>query len=327
MAESKGDGKKPSGSAGAAAGGDAQRSVLAQVRTWVPAFTGFMALIGAVAAFAQPYVRSGVALVGVCCAAVAGLLLLMLGIAVILKYWRRPVAVKARAWVVALAGLLLLTAGAGLGVALAGGPSSSGGGTALPTTTPSAAVSLAAASCQADAALTQARSELGSNQTATRLSAISTVEQIMDATPSQQCAAISALSSFIRTASPATNDDQPVTPDIQAALTVLVNRNPAHDGGATIDLENANMTGANLAHADFAHADFSGSTGADFTDANLTDANLSDADLDYAYLGGATLTGTDLAGASLQGASFYSTELCTASNTPTEPNEGYTCQP
>ena len=325
MAESKGDGEGRSGGAEAGAGGDARRSVVAQVRTWVPALTGFMALIGAFAAFAQPYVRSGVALVGVCFAGVAALMLLLLGIAVIVRYAGAPVAVKVRAWVVALAGLLVLTVGVGLGVALAGGPARSGG-VALPTTSPDTDGSLAAASCQAGAALTKARSELGSSQPAVRVSAISAVERIMDSTPGQQCAAIDALSSFVRTASPATDDDQAVTEDVQAALTVLANRNPAHDGGAIIDLDNANLTDANLAHADLARADFSGTNGADLTDANLSAANLSDADLDFAYLGGASLSGAELAGASLHGASFYSTELCTASNTPTDPNEGYTCQ-
>ena len=321
MTVSKGDGKEPSGAGGAAPG-----SVFAQVRTWVPAVTGFMALVGTIATFAQPYVRTGVPLVGVCFAAVAAILLLLLGIAVVVRYAGRPIALKARAWVVALAGLLILTVGVGLGVALTGNPARSGGGSALPPVSPSSTGSLAAASCQADPALAATRSGLDSKQPAARLTAVSAVAHIMNSTPSQQCAAIDALSSFIRIASPATDNDQPVTGDVQAALTVLATRNPAHDGGAVIDLENANLTNANLAGADLVRADLSGTNGVDLTDANLSGANLSDADLDYAYLGGASLSGTDLAGASLHGASFYATRLCTGSNVPTDPGEGYTCQ-
>jgi pentapeptide repeat protein len=181
----------------------------------------------------------------------------------------------------------------------------------------------------ASLSLSQADRELSSNQIRTRLAAIAELQGIMRTQPGRQPAVIRMICKFITNRSPESgsgNDDDPVTADIQAALAALAHRNPAHDGGAIIGLNNVNLTEADLAGADLAGAALSGSDGADLTDANLRGANLRGADLANAYLGGADLIGTNLSGANLTSASFNQTQLCSPINTPTYPARGYDCQ-
>lgn len=177
--------------------------------------------------------------------------------------------------------------------------------------------------------LALAEQELNSSQLDSRLAGIAELKLVTRTQPTRQPVVIGIICSFIVKHSPASTspsgNDPPVTQDIQAALNVLAHRNPAHDGGEVIDLDNANLTDADLAGADLADASLSGSNGADLTSANLTDADLSGADLANAYLGGADLTGTDLSDADLTAASFYQTPLCSVDNKVIYPARNYNC--
>jgi uncharacterized protein YjbI with pentapeptide repeats len=88
---------------------------------------------------------------------------------------------------------------------------------------------------------------------------------------------------------------QPST-DIQAALTVIGSRNPAHDGSAVIDLKDTNLTGADLRFARLG--------GAELNDADLAGADLTQASLPNADLAQSNLTGADVQGARMVGATM-----------------------
>jgi len=170
--------------------------------------------------------------------------------------------------------------------------------------------------------LAAASADLNSSSLENRLSAIHELWQTMQTTLGDQPAVIQTLSAFIREHSPAKGrSDVAVTPDIQAALTVLSNRNSSRDNGMIIDLDNANLSDANLTGANLASANF---IDADIGNADLTNANLRNANLTYAYLGEATLTGTQLANANLMGTSFPGTVLCKGT-VPTRPAQKYSC--
>jgi hypothetical protein len=80
--------------------------------------------------------------------------------------------------------------------------------------------------------------------------------------------------------------------DIQAALSVVGARDPAHDGSTTVDLNHTNLVGADLSSAHLGDADLAG--------ADLYSANLA-----LAFLSRTDLTGADLWGVSLDGADLY----------------------
>jgi uncharacterized protein YjbI with pentapeptide repeats len=143
----------------------------------------------------------------------------------------------------------------------------------------------------------------------------------MKASPSTQPAAMKALASFIRSKSPAENNDQPVTTIVQAALNVLRNRNSANDAGNLITLDNTNLTNASLSGINLSGSSL---VNTDFSNADLRGANLRDANLNYAFVGDANLDGADLIGANLVSASFYHTLMCRGS-VPTQPQRGYNC--
>jgi Pentapeptide repeats (8 copies) len=164
--------------------------------------------------------------------------------------------------------------------------------------------------------------ELKSPSQSSELSGITALQKLMKSSYSEQPAAIKDLVNFIRGKSPAGNNDQPVTTTVQAALNVLRNRNPVHDGGAMIVFDNTNLTDANLSGIDLSGASL---VNTDFTTANLSRVNLRYSNLSDAYLGGANLAGADLAGATLTDASFYQTPMCNGSK-PVHPAEGYNCQ-
>jgi Pentapeptide repeats (8 copies) len=169
--------------------------------------------------------------------------------------------------------------------------------------------------------LQAAQTDLNSRSQATQSSGISTLQRVMNSSPGNQPAAIEMLTKFIRTNSPAGNNDQPITFTIQTALNVLIHRNPDDDRGSIINLSNTNLTNANLSGVSLIGASL---INADFDSANLNGANLRMADLNYAFVGGASLDGTNLTGANLADASFYQTILCHGS-TPTQNQRGYDC--
>ncbi|MET8559289.1 pentapeptide repeat-containing protein [Streptomyces flaveolus] len=134
-----------------------------------------------------------------------------------------------------------------------------------------------------------------------RRSAVFSLQGIVEDSPRQQPAVIYDLSQYIRThaAKKATSAEK--APDIQAALSVLGQRDPGHDGDRAIDLR-----GVHLADVDLKGADLSGAllAGAVFSRGDLEDTKLSGADLR-----GAALRGTNLHGVDLSRANLYKTDL------------------
>lgn len=301
--------------------------VFALMRKWAAILGGGLTLLAAIAFFLQPYTRSTGALVAASVAALAAAALILFGAA--WTYLNR--AAKMPLWLVVGAVLVFLGAGASLGAAFGArsAPEAGGNGGTRPVSasnaggaTPSAS---APTSCPTGSAIISAQASLGSAQSTVQLAAISVLSQTMAGSPDEQCAAVNVLTAFIRKASPVSSNDSPVSRVVQSALTALAGRNPAHDGGAAIDLHDTDLTAADLAGAHLAGADLSGDNGADLTNADLAGANLSGADLENAYLGAADISGTDFTGANLTEASFYGTSLCSTGNAPLHPAEGYDC--
>lgn len=300
--------------------------VFALMRKWAAILGGGLTLLAAIAFFLQPYTRSTGALVAASVAALAAAALILFGAA--WTYLNR--AAKMPLWLVIGAVLVFLGAGASLGAAFGArsAPRAGGGGTA-PVSAPNSTGATPSASgptpCPADSAIISAQASLDSAQPAVRLAAISVLRQTMTGSPGEQCAAVNALTAFVRKASPASTSDAPVNQVVQSALTALAGRNPARDGGAVLDLHDTNLTAADLAGANLAGADLSGDNGADLTNADLAGANLRGADLENAYLGAANISNADFAGANLTDASFFGTALCSPGGEPLNPAEGYDC--
>jgi Pentapeptide repeats (8 copies) len=185
---------------------------------------------------------------------------------------------------------------------------------------PTAESSATAISASASASLRMAEADLGSDNQASQLKGVAILRQLMGTSPAAQPDAVTALATFMRTKSPAGNNDQPVTQAIQAAVNALISRNPAYDQGVAIRLSNTNFTNANLTGINMVNAQL---VNTDFSDANLNGANLQGADLNYAFAGGATLVGANLDNANLSDASFNQTTMCNGSK-PTE-SRGYNC--
>ncbi|WP_199921368.1 pentapeptide repeat-containing protein [Streptomyces bicolor] len=134
---------------------------------------------------------------------------------------------------------------------------------------------------------------LDSDSANIRKGAIFSLQGIMEDSPRQQPAVIYALSEYIRTRAAKKPTAGDKAPDIQAALSVLGQRDPAHDRGRTIDLRGVRLDDIDLKEADLSGANLAGAA---VTDSDLEDANLSGADLRGASLRGTNLTGADLSG-------------------------------
>lgn len=101
--------------------------------------------------------------------------------------------------------------------------------------------------------------------------------------------------------------EQPISADIQAVLTVLGRRDVKRESsGQSLNLSLTNLDGANLhgAHLRGADLDLGGANlqGAYLRQANLFEVNLREADLGQAVLSMADLSGADLRGADLSAA-------------------------
>ncbi|MFE0588906.1 pentapeptide repeat-containing protein [Micromonospora echinospora] len=152
--------------------------------------------------------------------------------------------------------------------------------------------------------------EPGKDKIDVRLGGIYSLERIMRDSPVDQPTIVDVLSAFVRVHAPTpttgrdTYDPRLVPPvDIQAALSVLSQRDPAHDrSGQQLDLHGADLRGADLRAARLGGADLSGAflTGADLSGAELRRAHLTDAVLIAAVLNGADLSLADLSGADLR---------------------------
>jgi hypothetical protein len=145
-----------------------------------------------------------------------------------------------------------------------------------------------------------------------RLGGIYALERLARDSPRDQSTIIEVLTTFVRTsASPRANrdiscSDTPPTPDVQAVLTVLGRRIPAHDSGVKLRLNNLCLVGANLASANLNKADLDET---DLRNGYLVDANMKGASLNEAILSDTNLSDADLSGAFLTGANFTNAEL------------------
>jgi hypothetical protein len=142
----------------------------------------------------------------------------------------------------------------------------------------------------------------------TRLTAISTLEQIAHNYPLSHWEVIEILAGFVRTAKIKSHASSRIGRDIQAALSVICGRDTNKDPkNEQLDLSYANMQGANLQHAHL--------QGANLTGANLSKANLADADLQQTILCAANLSEANLAGANLSQAILGAAKLHAANLT------------
>lgn len=178
-----------------------------------------------------------------------------------------------------------------------------------------------------------------------RRGAIFSLQGIMEDSPRKQPAVIADLSQYIRTHAAKKVTSAQKAPDIQAALSVLGQRDPAHDGDraidlrgvqlADVDLKGADLSGALLADAVFSRGDLTGTKlsgadlrgaalrrtnlrGADLSRANLYKTDLREADLTEADLRGADVTGAELAGAGLADVRVDGTTEWTGAHRPEE---------
>jgi len=166
----------------------------------------------------------------------------------------------------------------------------------------------------------------GADHLQARLGALYSLERLAHDSPRDQPTIIEIVSAFVRTTAP------PVTSrrrcpagepgaDIQAALTVLGRRDPAHDDRARVSLYGTCLVGANLAGANLAGANLSQVVldEATLLGANLSKASIFRASFEHSILANAnlreatgesvnftfaTLEKADLTGASLYGADF-----------------------
>ncbi|XVV03023.1 pentapeptide repeat-containing protein [Actinosynnema sp. CA-248983] len=161
--------------------------------------------------------------------------------------------------------------------------------------------------------------QAGADRVQVRLGAIYALERLSRDSPHDQPTIVEVLTAFVRTTAPRPTvggqrsdcPQEPVPVDVQAALSVVGRRDPAHDGQALLNLGSAclrnavlmtaHLTGAYLAYSDLtgAYLAYSDLTGAQMDGARLDGANMYSAQLDHARLGGAHLEGAWLGRASL----------------------------
>jgi uncharacterized protein YjbI with pentapeptide repeats len=137
-----------------------------------------------------------------------------------------------------------------------------------------------------------------------RRGAIFSLQGIMEDSPRMQPGVIAALAEYIRGRAAKKQSTAGKAPDVQAALSVLGQRDPAHDGDRVIDLRGVRLAGIDLHGADLSHANLGRAvlSQADLEDTKLSGANLRGASLRQANLAGADLSGADLGGAVLDDA-------------------------
>lgn len=150
-----------------------------------------------------------------------------------------------------------------------------------------------------------------------KLSVIDELRQLADKYPQHHWLIVEALASFVKNqelADPqmlvSSNSTLPIREEIQAALTVIISRNPQQDPqNAQLDLSYTHMRGANLPQANLEQANL---YRVNLAGANLVGANLSESILSAANLVGANLTGANLSGAILSAANLAGANLTNA---------------
>lgn len=176
----------------------------------------------------------------------------------------------------------------------------------------------------------------GSENLQIRLGGIYALERLAHDSARDQPTILKVLSAFVLTTTAKLNQDNPplrfascpnhrLTIDVQAALTVLGSRNPAHDQGTVVDLQEfclsgADLRGANLSGANLHRVDLSGAylDRADLSGADLRGANLSGTKLGSANLSGANLNRVDLRGADLASANLRDAKIGVADLSSTD---------
>jgi uncharacterized protein YjbI with pentapeptide repeats len=147
---------------------------------------------------------------------------------------------------------------------------------------------------------------LGSDKLDIRLGGIYALERIGKDSKKDHWTVMEVFTAFIRENSPITEDNQPITADIQAALTVIKRRkwHIYEKDNQIINLSNSNLMGANLTEGFLSKANLSGAdlSEAYLIKAKLDKANLKKANLDKAKLSDANLSGANLSDALLSGA-------------------------
>ncbi|MCX4618030.1 pentapeptide repeat-containing protein [Streptomyces albogriseolus] len=171
---------------------------------------------------------------------------------------------------------------------------------------------------------------IGDDSLDVRLGGVYALQRIMEDSHRDQPSIVNVLSTYIRDHAKKPQEDRDIaftdrkpTSDVQAALTALGKRDPAHDGAARVDLSGAYLSGAWLRGANLSGANLIGAhlsrvsllearlrgawlQEADLQEADLRSADLRDADLRVADLRVAFLNGADLSGATLRGATLSS---------------------
>ncbi|MFJ9583844.1 pentapeptide repeat-containing protein [Streptomyces acidicola] len=165
----------------------------------------------------------------------------------------------------------------------------------------------------------RALERLNNNSATIRRGAVFSLQGIMEDAPRQQPSVIDALSAYVRAHATKKLSTPEKAPDVQAALFVLTHRDPAHDGGAPLDLRDVYLTGALLQGADLTRANLTGAVltnadleGADLSGATLRRATLKQTELPDATLAGADLTAATLTEANLRGANLTDARLGSA---------------
>ncbi|MBD2346620.1 pentapeptide repeat-containing protein [Anabaena subtropica] len=156
-----------------------------------------------------------------------------------------------------------------------------------------------------------------------RLKAVYELEQIAQDYPQHHWLIMEALSNFVRlnafNISPAqlnTGSTSPLHAEIQAALTVIAQRDRKQDPeNKQLDLSHVDIRGANLRKANLEQANLYrvNLSGANLAEANLCGTILSAADLSGANLAGANLSGSILSAANLTGVNLTGANLSRAS--------------
>lgn len=147
-----------------------------------------------------------------------------------------------------------------------------------------------------------------------RILGISALETIVADSADKHWASIEVLTAFIRQRAPRVEaptigkqQSNRVLPDIEAALTLIQQRNPHRDPiDRALNLQSTALRQANLKGATLNGSDFRKS---DLSRANLSFANLHQADLRRAVLFKASLEGANLEAASLTAANLYGSIL------------------
>ncbi|WDV56572.1 pentapeptide repeat-containing protein [Streptomyces coeruleorubidus] len=150
---------------------------------------------------------------------------------------------------------------------------------------------------------------LSDSSASVRRGAIFALRSIAQDSPREQAAVIDELSAYIRVRATKKLSTTEKAPDIKAALSVLRERDPSHDGNGTIDLRGAKLIDADLHGADLTGANLVGTV---LSNCNLEGANLSGANLSRASLRQGTLRGANLTDAVLTGADLAGADLTTA---------------